>query len=95
MNREEQDRGELGKNWKGWIIVCTLAFLFLIYGVFMYFVVGDKGSPPWDFGTVEDVPGQSVYSTHPAVGGAASAPEPQHVSQRPPLAEAGTPEKKP
>ena len=26
-------------------------------------LAGDKGPPPWDFGVVEDVPGQSPYST--------------------------------
>ena len=86
MNLKEIDRQEGGKNWKAWFIVCTLAVLFFIYGMFMYFFVGDKGPPGWDFGAVEDIPGQSVYSTHPAVEGAASAPEPQHVSQKPPLA---------
>ncbi len=95
MNPEEMERGEVGKNWRAWFIVCTLAVLFLIYGVFMYFVVGDKGPPPWDFGTVEDIPGQSAYSTHPSVGGTASAPEPQHVSQKPPLVETTAPEEKP
>ena len=84
-----------GKNWKGWLIVCTLAILFLIYGVFMYFVVGDKGPPDWNFGNVEDIPGQSVYSTHPAVRGAACTPEPQHVSQKPPLSETAVLKEKP
>lgn len=95
MTQEEMEREEGGKNFKAWFIVCTLAILLLIYGVFMYFVVGDKGPPPWDFGTVEDVPGQSVYSTQPTVGGTAPAPEPQHVSQKPPLVEAGPSKEKP
>ena len=96
MNQDkEMEREESKKNWKGWLIVCTLALLFLIYGVFMYFVVGDKGPPDWNFGNVEDIPGQSVYSTHPGVGGTASAPEPQHVSQKPPLAETAVPKEKP
>ena len=96
MNQEKElEREESRKNRKGWIIVCTLAILFLIYGVFMYFVVGDKGPPDWNFGNVEDIPGQSLYSTHPAVGGTASAPEPQHVSQKPPLAETAVPKEKP
>ncbi len=85
---------EGGKNWKGWFIVCTLAVLFLIYGVFMYLVVGDRGPPPWDFNTAEDIPGQSVYSTNPA-GGPAAVPELQHVSQKPPLVETDAPKGKP
>ena len=92
---KEMQREEGGKNWKGWFIVCTLAILFLIYGVFMYFVVGDKGPPDWNFGNVEDIPGQSVYSTNPAVQGPAAAPEPQHVSQKPALVETGVPKGKP
>jgi hypothetical protein len=95
MNQEEMETKEGGKNWKAWFIVCLLAGLFLIYGVLMYLLVGDKGPPGWNFGGVEDIPGQSVYSTHPAVGGTASAPEPQHVSQKPPLAETSSPKEKP
>ncbi len=89
----EREQGE--NNWKGWFIVFTLAILFLIYGVFMYIVVGDKGPPGWDFGNVEDIPGQSVYSTHIAVEGTDSTPEPQHVSQKPPLVETAGPKEKP
>ena len=84
MNQDkEMEREQGGNNWKAWLIVCTLAVLFLIYGVFMYFVVGDKGPPAWDFGTVEDIPGQSSYSTHPPRQGKGTEPEPQHVSQKP------------
>ncbi len=95
MNQEEMEREEVGKNWRAWFIVCTLAILFFIYGMFMYFYVGDKGPPGWDFGAVEDIPGQSVYSTNPAGQGAATVPEPQHVSQKPPLVEPGVPKEKP
>ena len=68
---------------RSWLIVGALVFLFLFYGFFMYFVVGDKGPPPWDFGVVEDVPGQSFSSTHPPRQGKGTDPEPQHVSQKP------------
>ncbi len=68
---------------RGWLIVGTLALLFLGYGFFMYFVVGDKGPPPWDFGVVEDVPGQSSYSTHTPRQRKGTEPEPQHVSKKP------------
>jgi hypothetical protein len=96
MNQDkEMEREESRKNWKDWFIVCTLAILFLIYGVFMYFIVGDKGPPDWNFGNVEDIPGQSVYSTNPAGQGPAAVPEPQHVSQKPPLVEPGAPKEKP
>ncbi len=68
---------------RGWLIVGILVLSFLFYGFFMYFVVGDKGPPPWDFGVVEDVPGQSFSSTHPPRQGKGTEPEPQHVSRKP------------
>jgi hypothetical protein len=72
---------------QGWLIVIGLALAVSIYGVFMYFAVGDKGPPDWDFGIVEDIPGQSIYSTNPAIPGPAGIPQPQHVREKPPLAE--------
>ena len=48
---------------RSWMIVIAMTFLFLLWGLFIFFAVGDKGSPPWNFGVVEDVPGQSPYST--------------------------------
>ena len=71
---------------RGWLVVCGIALLFVAYGFLLYSVIGDKGPPDWDFGSVEDVPGASVYSTYP-YGGPVSAPEPQHVSGRPSKAE--------
>jgi len=65
---------------RSWMIIVGIAVLFLCYGLFMFFAVGDKGPPGWDFGVVEDIPGESPYSTHP--GGA--EPDAQHVSQKPP-----------
>jgi hypothetical protein len=71
---------------KGWIIVCALAILFLTYGLFMYYMIGDKGPPGWDFGAVEDIPGASVYSTYPGEPGTIPDPAAQHVSEKPPSA---------
>ena len=85
---------ERGPSLKGWFYVCVLALSFLVYGLFMFYVIGDKGPPGWDFGTVEDVPGESIYSTHPGALGTIPAPEPQHVSGRPPLAPPGPGEEK-
>jgi hypothetical protein len=63
---------------QGLLIVSLIAALFLGYGVFMYFAIGDKGPPDWDFGSIEDTPGQSLYSTgQPGATGA------QHVSGKP------------
>ncbi len=66
----------------GWLIVCGMAVAFALYGMFAFFVIGDKGPPGWDFGGVQDVPGGSEYSTHPFRDVAAET-EPQHVNQKP------------
>jgi hypothetical protein len=63
---------------RGFLIVSLIAALFLGYGIFMYFAIGDKGPPDWDFGSIEDTPGQSVYST-----GRQEATEAQHVDRKP------------
>jgi hypothetical protein len=55
-----EDRGSTVKSL---MIVVAIALLFLVWGLILYVVVGDKGSPGWDFGVVEDVPGESAYST--------------------------------
>ena len=70
-----RDRRAVGR---GFLIVSLIAALFLGYGIFMYFAIGDKGNPDWDFGSIEDTPAQSVYST-----GEPGATEPQHVSRKP------------
>jgi len=48
---------------RSWMIIIAMVFVFLLWGLFIFFAVGDKGPPPWNFGVVEDVPGQSPYST--------------------------------
>ena len=72
--------GNDGRTIKSLIIVIVIAISFLAWGLFIFFSVGDKGSPPWDFGIVQDIPGESAFSTHPPK---APEPEPQHVSQKP------------
>jgi hypothetical protein len=44
-------------------IITGIALLFFLWGLFVFFTVGDKGPPPWNFGVVEDIPGGSPYST--------------------------------
>jgi hypothetical protein len=51
---------------RDWAVVLGVALAFLLWGLLVYSTVGDKGPPGWDFGVVEDIPGQSPYSTHPA-----------------------------
>jgi len=48
---------------KDWLVPIAIAVLFLLWGLVIFFMVGNKGQPPWDFGAVEDIPGQSPYST--------------------------------
>jgi hypothetical protein len=50
-------------NFKSWLVPCAIAALFLVWGLAIFFLVGDKGPPAWDFGVVEVIPGQSPYST--------------------------------
>ena len=72
--------GNSEKTGKSLIIVLAIAISFFVWGLFVFFSVGDKGLPPWDFGIVQDIPGESAYSTHPPK---ATEPDPQHVSQKP------------
>ena len=95
FNHDHFESEEQRPSLKGWFYVCGLALLFFIYGLFMFYMIGDKGPPGWDFGTVEDIPGESVYSTNQPITGGTAAPEPQHVSQKPPQAETTVEEEKP
>ena len=83
MNEVVDEKQERRKEIRGWLYVCALAFMFLVYGLFMFFMIGDKGPPEWNFGTIEDIPGESVYSTNQPITGGEGVPEPQHVSQKP------------
>lgn len=49
---------------RSWLIVLGLAVGFFLWGLLIFFTVGDKGPPPWGFGEFRDVPGESAYSTH-------------------------------
>ncbi len=72
---------------RGWLVVIGLALSLFIYGMFAYLVIGDKGPPEWDFGTVPDIPAQSFYSSKPGIRGPQAVPEPQHVNEKPRLPE--------
>jgi hypothetical protein len=71
---------------KTWTIIAGIAATFLLWGLILFFVIGDKGPLDWDFSVIPDIPGESTYSTHnPArphglVPGPEPMPvEPQHV----------------
>lgn len=56
-----------------WILIAGLFCYFLAYSGLVYFAIGDKGPPDWDFGTVRDVPAESPYALYDRL------PHPQHV----------------
>ncbi len=47
---------------RSWVIVLSIAVSFLIWGLVIFYAVGTSWPPPWRYGTVADVPGQSIYS---------------------------------
>jgi len=59
-NASEQEKKT---NRVGWIVVVAMAVVFILWGLFIFFTVGDKGPPSWDFGVIKDIPGESPYST--------------------------------
>ena len=59
---ESQEKGEGAL--RSWLVVMGIAVVFLVWGLLVYVWVGDKGVPNWNFGVVEDIPGQSLHSTH-------------------------------
>lgn len=66
---------------RSWLIVILIPLVFLCWGFFIFSAVGDKGQPSWDFAVIEDIPGESPYSTHrPRLGFGKGAPlSPQHI----------------
>ncbi len=56
-----------------WLILWLLMLGILLQGHFAFKVVGDMGSPVWDYGVVKDVPGQSPYAMYELL------PNPQHI----------------
>lgn len=63
MTGSEPQEAEIG-GLRSWLVVVGIAVAFLIWGLLVFVWVGDKGVPTWNFGVVEDIPGQSLYSTH-------------------------------
>lgn len=79
---------------KTWAIIGGIAITFLLWGLLIFFVIGDKGPLDWDFSVVPDVPGESAYSTmnperpHGLAPGIEANPvEPQHVMGPPPASQ--------
>ncbi len=54
---------EVGNQVTTWSIIGGIAVGFLCWGLLIYYVIGDKGPPNWDFSVIQDIPGESTYST--------------------------------
>ena len=65
MNRDNGENRSGKERLKAWAIVALITACILGYGLVVFRTVGDKGPPDWDFGAIDDVPGQSPYSTEP------------------------------
>ncbi len=63
-----------GSGIKSWAIVTAIALSFFLYGILVFYIVGVSWPPPWRYGTVADVPGQSVYGVRGAEKAAGTAP---------------------
>ncbi len=59
-----------------WILILMLLLFILAKGFFVYLLVGDKGTPGWDYRPVPDVPGESPYAIYEPL------PYRQHVRGR-------------
>lgn len=55
-------------------MVLAISLFFFFWGLLIYFSVGDTWPPAWHYGTVPDVPGQSVYSVQGSEKRAGTAP---------------------
>lgn len=70
-----------------WAVISGIALSFLAWGLLIFFVIGDKGPPEWDYSVIPDVPGESAYSTYSPARPHGRAPStdiplaPQHVME--------------
>jgi hypothetical protein len=82
-----------------WVLVAAFAAAMWVWGFMIYFTVGDKGPPPWDYSIIEDVPGEAPYSIYSSQRFHGRVPRPmdegkvdeQHVSGPPVESRAASP----
>ena len=55
-------------------VVCAIAITFFLWGMLIFYLVGASWPPPWHYGIIDDVPGQSIYAVHGAENKAGTAP---------------------
>ena len=60
-----EDRVTAADRLKAWAVVLGICAAILAYGAIVFFAVGDKGPPAFDYGAVNFVPGGSPYTTRP------------------------------
>jgi len=68
---------------KSILLPVAIAVAFVIWGLTVFFLVGDRGSGEWILGSQPDVPGQSPYSTEGTHRNLGSLPEPKVNPARP------------
>jgi hypothetical protein len=49
---------------RSWINISLMILFIFGMGLFAFFIVGDRGQPDWQYGTVRDVPGQSPNAVY-------------------------------
>jgi hypothetical protein len=83
MNGSAPDE-ETRESARSWAIVAGIAMTFLAWGLFIFFLIGEKGPPDWQYSVIPDVPGESVYSTHDpgAPTGLVPRPKPGYVDEQ-------------
>jgi len=65
MSEKSPEIPETFEKIKTWLIVLLMVTGILSYGIFVYLTIGDKGPPAWRYGAIQDVPGESSFSTEP------------------------------
>jgi hypothetical protein len=64
---------------KTMLVPVGIALAFLVWGLMVYYTVGDKPFNEWHFGIISDVPGQSPHSTE--VIGRLPRPQPERIGK--------------
>ncbi len=84
MHEEEGMHGaERKSTFKSILLPVGIAIAFVLWGLSVFFLVGDRGSGEWMLGSQPDVPGQSPVSTEGAHRNLGSLPEPKVDPARP------------
>ncbi len=60
--QDDPETDGLKKTLLTWSVIVGLALGFIVWGVFAFYVIGDRWPPGWNYGVIPDVPGKSLYS---------------------------------